>query len=170
MFSHGVVPDNLSSLGALPRHLGFCQALSPATGTQAGGRRDTPAYLLRQLRPGQAVEGPAMLIDDISTVVVEPRCTARITAGGDIRIDVGGEASGPQRSLEEADPIQLAIFSHRHVGTRLSVLRLVVTPCLLGFALLLALSTAVVRLHTCKVLPSLQLHSRPRLRGCTEAS
>ena len=54
-----------------------------------------------------------MLIDDISTVVVEPNCTAHITAGGDIRIDVSDETAGLQRSLEKADPIQLAIFSHR---------------------------------------------------------
>ena len=80
---------------------------------QVGGRQDTPAYLLRQLRPGHAIAGPAMLIDDISTVVVEPRCTAHITAGGDIRISVSDESAGAQQSLEKADPIQLAIFSHR---------------------------------------------------------
>jgi 5-oxoprolinase (ATP-hydrolysing) len=54
-----------------------------------------------------------MLIDDISTVVVEPRCTAHITAGGNIRISVSDETAGAQQSLEKADPIQLAIFSHR---------------------------------------------------------
>ncbi len=80
---------------------------------QVGGRQDTPAYLLRQLQPGHTVAGPAMLIDDISTVVVEPRCTAHITAGGNIRISVSDETAGAQQSLEKADPIQLAIFSHR---------------------------------------------------------
>jgi hypothetical protein len=55
---------------------------------QIGGRQETPAYLLHTLKPGHVIEGPAILIDDISTVVVEPKCTAHITAGHDIRIEV----------------------------------------------------------------------------------
>ena len=55
---------------------------------QIGGRQKTPAYLLNTLKPGHVIEGPAILIDDISTVVVEPECTANITAGQDIRIEV----------------------------------------------------------------------------------
>lgn len=55
---------------------------------QIGGRQETPAYLLNTLKPGHVIKGPAILIDDISTVVVEPECTANITAGQDIRIEV----------------------------------------------------------------------------------
>ena len=55
---------------------------------QIGGRQKTPAYLLNTLKPGHVIEGPAILFDDISTVVVEPECTAYITAGQDIRIEV----------------------------------------------------------------------------------
>ena len=57
--------------------------------------------------------GPAILIDDISTVVVEPRCTAHVTAGRDLRIEVGVDACAPLRPQTECDPIQLAVFSHR---------------------------------------------------------
>jgi N-methylhydantoinase A/oxoprolinase/acetone carboxylase beta subunit len=39
-----------------------------------GGRQQTPAYLLSDLTPGHVVEGPVLLIDDISTIVV--RCSA----------------------------------------------------------------------------------------------
>ncbi|KAK9917414.1 hypothetical protein WJX75_004082 [Coccomyxa subellipsoidea] len=83
---------------------------------EVGGRQDTPAFVLKDLRPGHVIEGPAVLIDDISTVVVEPHCSAHITAGQDIRIQVGVEAEGPKKSLTECDPIQLAIFSHRFMG------------------------------------------------------
>jgi hypothetical protein len=38
-----------------------------------GGRQQTPAYLLSDLTPGHVVEGPVLLIDDISTIVV--RCS-----------------------------------------------------------------------------------------------
>jgi len=80
---------------------------------QAGGRQDTPVYLLRDLKPGHCVPGPAIVLDDISTVVVEPACTARVTPAGDLRVDVGTAAAGTPREPTECDPIQLAIFSHR---------------------------------------------------------
>jgi 5-oxoprolinase (ATP-hydrolysing) len=81
---------------------------------EVGGRQDTPAWLLSSLCPGHQIAGPALLIDTISTIVVEPGCTAEITAAGDVRIDVGGTSgAGVPSSLTECDPIQLAIFSHR---------------------------------------------------------
>jgi hypothetical protein len=75
---------DLSESWLLPNPLprGLCQPV------QIGGRQETPAYLLNTLKPGHVIEGPAILIDDISTVVVEPKCTAHITAGQDIRIEV----------------------------------------------------------------------------------
>jgi hypothetical protein len=38
-----------------------------------GGRQKTPAYLLSELVPGHIVEGPALLIDNTSTIVVRLR-------------------------------------------------------------------------------------------------
>ena len=72
---------------------------------QIGGRQETPAYLLNTLKPGHVVEGPAILIDDISTVVVEPECTAYITAGQDIRIEVFYVPTSPP-SLVSAEKIE----------------------------------------------------------------
>ena len=70
-------------------------------------------YVLRDLQPGHSVPGPAIVLDDISTVVIEPACTAHVTPAGDLRVDVGS-AAGPRRQTPtECDPIQLAIFSHR---------------------------------------------------------
>ena len=37
---------------------------------ECGGRKQTPAYLLSDLVPGHVIEGPALLIDEISTIVV----------------------------------------------------------------------------------------------------
>jgi hypothetical protein len=51
--------------------------------------------VLKDLRPGHVIEGPAVLIDDISTVVVEPHCSAHITAGQDIRIQVAHSDTAP---------------------------------------------------------------------------
>jgi 5-oxoprolinase (ATP-hydrolysing) len=58
-----------------------------------------------------------MLIDSISTIVVEPSCTAHITSTQDVRIELERRrpAAGTEEAEEavECDPIQLAIFSHR---------------------------------------------------------
>ena len=89
---------------------------------QAGGRQDTPVYVLRGLQPGHTVPGPAIVLDDISTVVIEPGCTAHVTPAGDLRVDVGSAAAPVQQTPTECDPIQLAIFSHRCASLHLMVL------------------------------------------------
>ena len=91
--------------------LGACapQAQRPAFHTQ-----------LYTARPHLPPPGPAVLIDAISTVVVEPGCTAQLTTSHDVRIELGAAAAGSGGSGataaadEVCDPIQLAIFSHRH--------------------------------------------------------
>ena len=84
---------------------------------QIGGRQETAAYQILDLQPGHKIQGPAILIDDISTVVIEPECTAFITAGRDIRVEVGETKEDLEDlSTTECDPIQLAIFSHRYVS------------------------------------------------------
>lgn len=83
-------------------------------GMQIGGRQDTPAYLLKNLKPGHQVPGPAILIDDISTIVVEPKCTAVLTANLDIKVEVQRPKVDKATLLTECDPVQLAIFSHRY--------------------------------------------------------
>jgi len=52
---------------------------------EEGGRQETPVWTLDQLAPGHRVAGPALLIDDISTIVVEPSCEA------EVRLCVPGE-------------------------------------------------------------------------------
>ncbi|GIL76007.1 hypothetical protein Vretifemale_5749 [Volvox reticuliferus] len=97
----------------------------PATITSAyfepGGRQPTPAYQLELLRPGHAVLGPALLIDAISTIVVEPGWRAIITGGHNVRMEAAMAAAGASTSVSvasavECDPVRLAIFSHRFMG------------------------------------------------------
>ncbi|KAG1082556.1 hypothetical protein G6F42_022532 [Rhizopus arrhizus] len=78
------------------------------------GRDDrVPVYRLGDLKPGSCIAGPAIIIDVTATVVVEPSCTALITAGH-ITITVGrGEKKVVTTELE---PIQLSIFSHRFMS------------------------------------------------------
>jgi 5-oxoprolinase (ATP-hydrolysing) len=78
------------------------------------GRVDTPIYFIEELSANQTVEGPAIIIQDITTIVVEPDCTATVTSNGDLVIDV---ANSKSREVSTAvDPIYLSIFGHRFMG------------------------------------------------------
>lgn len=107
-----------------------------------GGWQDSAVYQLRDLTWGHVMDGPCMIIDNTSTILVEPNCRAEVVEAGDIRIVVGGvaDAGGVDAALAETapttgytpgqaipgvpdastlkacDPIQLAIFSHRFMG------------------------------------------------------
>ncbi len=73
------------------------------------------------LRAEDEIQGPAIIIDKNSTIVVEPRCTAHITTHGDVLIQVLSTKSqdtseDKAKVLEKADPVQLGIFAHRFMG------------------------------------------------------
>lgn len=79
-----------------------------------GGYQDTNIYLLEKLLPEQVVPGPAIIMDSLSTILVEPDCRAEITKFGDIRITIGsGQA---RKATTDLDSIQLSIFSHRFMS------------------------------------------------------
>ena len=70
----------------------------------------TAVYDLENLGAGHRISGPAIIIHDTSTIVVEPGCTAEITRFGDVRIAVGGNVG--KTVATRVDPIQLSIFSN----------------------------------------------------------
>jgi len=79
-----------------------------------GGRRPTGVYHLDKLRPRTSIVGPAIIVQNVATVVVEPGCVAQITRHGDIEILV--QEVLDKRVTAELDPIYLSIFSHRFMG------------------------------------------------------
>jgi 5-oxoprolinase (ATP-hydrolysing) len=105
----------------------------------AGGRwLDTPVHLLSSLGAGDAVSGPAIIIDSTSTLLIEPHCCARVSERGDVAVELfptssstsssslessssssSSSASAPSASSASSlscDPIQLGIFSHRFMS------------------------------------------------------
>lgn len=82
--------------------------------------RDVPVYNSEKLQPGHEIEGPAIIIQPISTVVVEMYCKAFVTANQDLDISVGGKPkvlNEVEKTEEiEEDPVQLSIFAHRFMG------------------------------------------------------
>jgi len=70
----------------------------------------TGIYQLENLAPGHQINGPAIIMQNTSTILIEPQCQAEITEYGDICIHV---ASLINRTLStDVDPIQLSIFSN----------------------------------------------------------
>ena len=46
---------------------------------------ESRVYVMEDLEPGQRMEGPAIIMDKLSTILVEPECHCDITAAGDAR-------------------------------------------------------------------------------------
>lgn len=74
---------------------------------------EAPVYLTSMLKAGHEVKGPAIIIDQLSTILVEPSCVAKITNLGDIVIQVGVVSN---KVDEKLDAVQLSIFSHRFMS------------------------------------------------------
>ena len=73
---------------------------------------NTEIFVRENLLAGHTLLGPAVIIDSLSTIIVEPTCKAEITKKGDIIITV--EDLKLQKIVGvDMDPVQLSIFSHR---------------------------------------------------------
>ena len=79
-----------------------------------GGYMETGVFLMEHLAPGHIILGPSIIMDQLSTVLVEPGCTATVTPRGDLTIAIGGE--GVKKVGTDLDTIQLSIFSHRFMS------------------------------------------------------
>ena len=86
-----------------------------------GGRQRTNIYDAGALAVGACINGPALLIQPICVIVVEPGWIASRMPSGDIAIRAKGHAAsvtpGGARALpRSADPVMLSIFAHRFMG------------------------------------------------------
>jgi 5-oxoprolinase (ATP-hydrolysing) len=80
----------------------------------SGGWRETPVYKMESLGAGNGIEGPAILLQGTSTILVEPDCKATVNKFGDIQIEV---AQLKEKKLEvELDAVQLSLFGSRFMS------------------------------------------------------
>jgi 5-oxoprolinase (ATP-hydrolysing) len=103
--------------GVLGKEVGEVTAPVPSETVSVyfeGSRMPTPVFILDALLPGQEVYGPAIIVQNVATVIVDPNCHALITSEGDIEITI----DECERKIVTAalDPIYLSIFSHRFMG------------------------------------------------------
>jgi 5-oxoprolinase (ATP-hydrolysing) len=80
----------------------------------AGAWATVPLYRRDALSPGQAVQGPAIIAEDLATTVVEPGWHAAVTDGRDLLLTRAGQVEPPVAGAALAagpDPVLLEVFS-----------------------------------------------------------
>ncbi|KAJ1955068.1 hypothetical protein EC988_002085, partial [Linderina pennispora] len=80
-----------------------------------GGFQQTAIFRLDSLVPGEVVDGPAIVLDRNSTVLVEPEWSATVTSAQLVLERQGDNALHAQVSTD-LDPIQLSVFAHRFMS------------------------------------------------------
>uniref|UniRef100_A0A1A9WNB0 5-oxoprolinase n=1 Tax=Glossina brevipalpis TaxID=37001 RepID=A0A1A9WNB0_9MUSC len=78
------------------------------------GLLQAPIYLAENLLYKHHVDGPALIIDKLSTILLEPDCEAEVTEYGDLIVHI--KSSQQSEIDEKLDAIQLSIFSHRFMS------------------------------------------------------
>ncbi|REK30239.1 MAG: hydantoinase [Planctomycetota bacterium] len=69
-------------------------------------------YRREQLQPGDVIEGPAIVLEDNSTIVVDPDWRAEVYTGGELLLSDGGNVQPAQVSTT-SDPIMLEVFNNQ---------------------------------------------------------
>ncbi|XP_071530389.1 5-oxoprolinase isoform X1 [Panulirus ornatus] len=75
---------------------------------------DTRVYMLSSLGSGHILPGPAIIMDKLSSILIEPGCEGFITHRGDVQIKIG--SSKGKIIGTGLDTIHLSIFSHRFMS------------------------------------------------------
>lgn len=78
------------------------------------GQRECEAGLFRReaLQAGTLVAGPAIIVDNTSTTVVEPGWAARVSANGDLLLERVEPLPSRTAPGTQVDPVQLEIFNN----------------------------------------------------------
>ncbi|MFH4978136.1 hypothetical protein AB6A40_004845 [Gnathostoma spinigerum] len=125
MRGRSIIVDNIRVRGVGKTGLSKCSRMVQSTAQKPvsskstecyfkGGYQTTLCYHWRDLSFGHTIEGPSIIYDRYSTILIEPGCTAVVTEDGNLRIHVG---SAVQKLIgTDVDPIQLSIFSHRFMS------------------------------------------------------
>ena len=77
-----------------------------------GAFHDAPVVLRDQMQPGQRVVGPALIIESIGTIVIEPGWTARMNARQHVILTRHEKLQRAPSVGTEADPVLLEIFNN----------------------------------------------------------
>ena len=77
-----------------------------------GAWKQVHLYQRTGLAPGQAIDGPALIAEDLATTVVEPGWRAAVRDNGDLVLTRVGARADYAKSTTRADPVLLEIFNN----------------------------------------------------------
>ncbi len=81
------------------------------------GRAPTPVFDREALALGAEIEGPAIVLEDTGTIVVDPGFRAKVSREGVIElVDVLRAARPVHADPERADPVRLEVFANRFMS------------------------------------------------------
>jgi len=81
------------------------------------GRVSAPVFEREALPAGASLEGPALILEDTGTVVLDPGFSARVDAEGILVLcDAGGTPRPAAGDLSRPDPIRLEVFGNRFMS------------------------------------------------------
>ena len=100
-----VVPgETLETPTTPPPPLGIPEAsLGKTRAFFENGWEDVAVYKSEDLKPGHEIHGPSIIVQPISTVVLEVGCKAFVTANGDFKIEIGKDNDGQDHTEDGAD-------------------------------------------------------------------
>lgn len=100
-----------------PNWLGDTQPVRICPMYTDGKWHPTPIFRFSELKEGPSIVGPALIVGDNDTVVVEPTWSASINQHGHLIIDKVAEKT-PVRTTGETtcDPVKLEIFNHQFMS------------------------------------------------------
>ncbi|HEY2413069.1 MAG TPA: hydantoinase B/oxoprolinase family protein [Pirellulaceae bacterium] len=84
----------------------------------AGQVKMVPLYHREKLRPGVLLSGPAIVVEPLTTIIVDPGWEATVLTGGDLLMEsISAAATIPHSALrtphsDTADPIMLELFNN----------------------------------------------------------
>lgn len=80
------------------------------------GLIEMDVVLSTDLRHGHVLQGPMILIDKLSTILIEPHCRGEVTSRGDLIVHLEMTSNSMKCVDDTLDAVQLSIFSHRFMS------------------------------------------------------
>ncbi|GAB4145605.1 MAG: hydantoinase B/oxoprolinase family protein [Sphingomonadales bacterium] len=99
----------------VPPASGACAPVDQRPMWVAGGWRQVPFYARRNLGQDNLVSGPAVILEDHATIVVEPGWQARVDTAANLILEQIGDNAGLAADTA-LDPILLELFNHRFMS------------------------------------------------------
>ncbi|MDQ7019718.1 MAG: hydantoinase B/oxoprolinase family protein [Robiginitomaculum sp.] len=78
------------------------------------GELPLPVYALTKMGAGQSLSGPALLVDDLSQILLEPGWQARMREDGMLVLTGGAKAARKEDAA--VNPVQLELYNRRFMG------------------------------------------------------